>query len=353
MPESSKAAVSTSNRRIWLPILGYAISIACLWWVYKDFNWQKEWPAIRATPWYLILAAIACDIAVYCVQGWRWNEVLRPVGYLPVWRTMQAIYVGLFANEVAALRPGELIRALLQARWSGVSLTVVLSSVLIERIFDGVWLILAFFLASWYVSLPTFLVFASRFLAGLVLLLGVVLWFAIYRRPLVDRVLRGSIWAGGFARLLDALQTMGRSPSFWRSFLLSLPYLLLQIGPIYFLQLGYGAHQSGGGQGLNLSLAQCAVILVVLRLGTVPPQAPGNAGGFQAFLKMGLALFGIAEQQATGFITLLFIVITGPLWLVGFLALLATRMKLSQLRLEAETESSAAEAAASSAGPLR
>ena len=70
---------------------------------------------------------------------------------------------------------------------------------------------------------------------------------------------------------------------------------------------------------------------MVLRLGSIPPQAPSNVGGFQFFTILGLSLFGIARAEATGFATLLFVVITVPLWLGGFVAVLATRMRISDI----------------------
>ncbi len=206
----------TRNRRWIIPLLGYAVSIACMVYVYRGFNWEEQLPRIRQTPWHFVWAAVLCDIAVYCVQGWRWNELLIPVGKLAVWRSMQAIYIGLFANEVLPLRPGEVIRSFLQARWSGVPFTVVLSSVVIERLFDGIWLILGFFVTSFFVDLPAVLVYGSRILALILALLGAM-------------------------------------------------------------------------------------------------------------------LFGVDRQAATGYATLLFIVITVPLWVVGFVALMATKMKLRQL----------------------
>jgi hypothetical protein len=39
----------------------------------------------------------------------------------------------------------------------------------------------------------------------------------------------------------------------------------------------------------------------------------------------------VDKGQAAGFANLLFVVITVPLWLAGFVALLATKMKLSHL----------------------
>ncbi|MFN0102487.1 MAG: lysylphosphatidylglycerol synthase transmembrane domain-containing protein [Bryobacteraceae bacterium] len=306
----------------WLiPALGYAVSIVCMVVVYRGFDWEEQLPRIRQTPLPYVLAAVLCEIAVYCVQGWRWNELLKPVGTLPVWRSMQAIYIGLFANEVLPLRPGEVIRGFLQARWSGVPFSVVLSSVVIERLFDGLWLILGFFVTSLFVQLPALLVVGSRILGVVLLVLGTLLAFAIFRRQAVEKWLNPKL-----RHLLDALESMGRSSSFYNSFILSFLYLALQIGPIYFIQRGFG---------LDLSLSACAAILVILRLGSVPPQAPGNVGSFQALAVLGAMLFGVDRQSATGFATLLFIVITVPLWVVGFVALLATKMKLSQLTQDA------------------
>jgi hypothetical protein len=47
---------------------------------------------------------------------------------------------------------------------------------------------------------------------------------------------------------------------------------------------------------------------------------------------LGVMLFGVSRQAAVGYATLLFLVITVPLWVVGFVALLATKMKLSQIQ---------------------
>jgi len=290
-------------------------------YVYRGFNWAEQLPRIRQTPLPYVLAAVLCDIAVYCVQGWRWNELLIPVGKLPVWRSMQAIYIGLFANEVLPLRPGEVIRSFLQSRWSGVPFTVVLSSVVIERLFDGFWLILGFLVTSFFVDLPPILVYGSRILAGILLILGSLLAFAVFRRQQAEKWLNPKL-----RHHLNALESMGRSRSFYNAFLISLLYLILQIGPIYFIQQGFGLH---------LGFGASAAILVILRIGSVPPQAPGNVGSFQAFAILGAMLFGVDRQSATGYATLLFIVITVPLWVVGFFALLATKMKLRQLTEDA------------------
>ncbi len=119
---------------------------------------------------------------------------------------------------------------------------------------------------------------------------------------------------------------MGRSPSFLAAAFVSLLYLLLQIIPIYALAFAYG---------INVTILESAVILVILRLGSIPPQAPSNVGAFQFFTIVGLGVFGVPRGEATGFATLLFVVVTVPLWFGGFIALLSTRMRLTDIHRHA------------------
>ena len=68
--------------------------------------------AIRDLDWKWVAFASRGRLSVYVTHGWRWNTLLGPVARLKLWRTVQAIYIGLFTNEVLPLRIGELIRML-------------------------------------------------------------------------------------------------------------------------------------------------------------------------------------------------------------------------------------------------
>jgi uncharacterized membrane protein YbhN (UPF0104 family) len=111
------------------------------------------------------------------------------------------------------------------------------------------------------------------------------------------------------------------------SALASLPYLLLQVLPIYALARGYG---------IPLTLGQGFALMVILRLISVVPQAPGNLGTFQAAAVFGLMLFGVDDSLARRFSFVMWAVITLPLLIVGFFALAITGLKLSELRREAQ-----------------
>jgi len=100
------------------------------------------------------MLGVGCDILVYFCQAWRWNLLLRPVANAKLEAACAPSYIGLFANEILPLRSGEAIRCYLQSLWTDISFPVALSSAIIERLIDGVLLIVGFFLTTFIVELP-------------------------------------------------------------------------------------------------------------------------------------------------------------------------------------------------------
>src|SRR5580693_7125006 len=121
------------------------VSVACLAWALHGVSWSELGQEIRELNWRWVSVGVIADILIYLVQAWRWSLLLMPVAPVSPWASAGSIFVGLFANEVVPLRAGELIRCFLMARWSKIPISVTLASALIERIFDGAFLIAGLF----------------------------------------------------------------------------------------------------------------------------------------------------------------------------------------------------------------
>jgi glycosyltransferase 2 family protein len=313
-----------------LVIVAFVLSIASLFYVLHDFEPEKLLGEIRAMHWGWVAAAVIFDILVYFLQGWRWSLLLRPVANVPYARSIRAIYVGLFANEILPLRTGEIIRCYLQGRWSGLPFTVTLSSALIERIFDGLWLCICLFVTTYFVELPELYITLGKILAAIVVLGGALLAAAMFAKQRTREAFQNHRWLNKLTVLLEDLHIIGHSPYLYLSAAASLPYLLLQILPIYALAQGYG---------VDISLGQGFALMVILRLVAVVPQAPGNLGTFQAAAVFGLVLFGIDSSLAKRFSFVVWAVITLPLLIAGFVALAITGLSLTEIREQAESAS--------------
>ena len=139
--------ISATRRKMpsWLPqVVGYCLSAGCLAWFLHGYPTGQNLPTIRSLDWRWVTLAIAADLSVYICHGWRWNTLLAPVVRLRLWRTVQAVYIGLFANELLPLRTGEVIRCYLLAHWNNFRISLSLSSAVVERLIDGLWMVAAF-----------------------------------------------------------------------------------------------------------------------------------------------------------------------------------------------------------------
>ena len=165
-------------------------------------------------------------------------------------------------------------------------------------------------------------------MVGGLFLLALLIVFIAFRKHHAHAMVSESRWASGLRHVVDGIHAMGN----WRTLLAtsgaSLVYLILQIVPVWALMEGYG---------LDLSFWAAAAVYIILRLGTVIPNAPGNAGLYQFFCVLGLGLFNVPKSTAVGFSLMMFGVLTLPLLVGGFVAVAMTGLKLGDIRSRARS----------------
>lgn len=326
------AVATQPTKRIATQIAGYAIALAGLVWVFHDVDFQAFFGSMTNLRWEWMALAVIFDVLSYFCQGVRWQLLLRPLGQVSVLQTTQAIYVGLFTNEIIPLRVGELVRMFLVSRWLPARFAMMIPSLIVERMFDGIWLALAIALAALFVPLPRDLVAGEELLGTLIISLVALFVYLVFRKKqAIAHHATGSSsgWqplrfiSAFVERVANGLQQIGTSRYFYLSLLTSVFILIFQILSLWSAMIGFR---------ISLSIWEGAVVLLILHLGTAIPNAPSNVGSYQFFTVVGLALFGIDKAIATGFSVVAFLILTIPLWLIGLLSLWRTGMNLSAIR---------------------
>lgn len=139
--------------------------------------------SITAINWWWVAGAVIFDILSYVSQGMRWSLLLHPIGRASTFRATQAIYAGLFVNEILPMRLGEVLRIYLMSRWIPVRFATVVPSILVERFFDAIWLALALGITVFAVPLPKYLVDSEKVL-GLAALAATIffIYLVFYRK---------------------------------------------------------------------------------------------------------------------------------------------------------------------------
>jgi uncharacterized protein (TIRG00374 family) len=316
-----------SIRRI-MPALGYTFAAAGLIWIMRDIQFNQLMGMIAHMDWRWVGLAIACDVMSYVCQGLRWRYLLKPQGDLSTMRATRAIYAGLFTNEVLPMRLGEVVRGWLASRWIASSFVAVIPSMVIERLFDGLWLAVGVGLAAMFAPLPTAVIRGAQGLgAGVVIAVAILFYLAL--RPRRIRA-HSSTPAGVFSKLLEqaseALQGVTRTREFYLSLAASLGLLAFQAMAFWFVLLACG---------LDLSFWVGATVFLIVHLGTAIPNAPANVGAYQFFTVIGLTLFGVDKEAATNFSLVVFALLTAPLLLLGGAAIGSSGVTFLELSREA------------------
>ncbi|MCX6619980.1 MAG: lysylphosphatidylglycerol synthase transmembrane domain-containing protein [Acidobacteria bacterium] len=286
----------------------YVVAAVCLVWVLRDFHLTTLLRDLRGMRWGWVAAAVALDLFAYVLQGWRWERLLRPTAKISVGRTTQAVLAGIFVSNVVPLRLGELVRAYLVSRRIRLRFSDVIPSMGIEHMFDGIWVFLGVAAATFFFPLPKQLADGARILAS-VLLAGavVVLYFAFFRKT------------GRWGRII---REISRSINFWEAFLISGLYQLAQGVCYWMVMVAFG---------IPLNIWHSLTVFLIWHLGTAPPNAPANVGVYQFFTVLGLTLFGVDHVQATNFSLVVFVILTLPLTIAGFLSLILSGTSLRNL----------------------
>jgi len=325
------AAVPPASRAWIKAFLGYGVAIVCLIWVFHDVSLPEVWRHMTDLRWYWVAVAVCFDILGYLFQGIRWRYLLRPVGNLPVIDATQAIYAGLFTNEILPMRVGELVRAYLVSRWMSTSFFSIVPSMAVERLLDGFWLAIAIGLVAIFLPLPYDLAEAGHILGIAVFILTALFVYLVLHarrssRATATATIHLTFWSrvnSLLGRLAAEIGEIGFSRSFYIAAASSLLLLFFQALAVWAIIWA---------SATPLSVWAGAAVLIIIHLGTAIPNAPANIGTYQFFCVLALGLLGVDKTPATALAMSIFIILTVPLWLLGWVALQRSGSTLSGIR---------------------
>jgi glycosyltransferase 2 family protein len=329
------SAVKRPRRKRWmLQVFWYLVALAGLAWVFHDIHLGALWAAMQAISWVWVGLSILADLVSYAFQGARWQMLLKPVGDLTVTKATQAIFAGLFANEILPMRLGELVRTYLVSRWMKVDFYSVLTSVFLERFIDGLLLAAAVGLVMILVPFPPYLSNAIDFLGEGIIISAILFLYAVLRKDFADYgSSRNSIrrWKPVrilftfFRRIGRGIHVIGTSRYFFMAFIGSFFHVLFQIVSFWLLTLSLQ---------IDVSFRVGSAVFLIVYLGTAVPNTPSNMGTFQFLSVAGLTMFGVDKTLATGFSLVAFVIVTFPLWILGLFAINRSGMSLASIKNE-------------------
>ena len=322
------------KRHLWV---GGALSAVALVLAFWRADLGKVSAAFAGADYLLVAAAAGLQLVVIAVIAWRWGLFFRSRPRLP--GLLSAVLIAQLANSISPLRLGILVRAYLLGRSEGQSKVLVLTTVVGEKVFDVLALVLLFVTFFPFV-MPDSVQWESLGLSKTVFiaLLPVLVLLTYQRRRalvLARYLLRRFPWAERFGLVqkfeaglegLAQLQGIRSTALLWGW---TLVIAGLGVGVNYLVLRAFD---------IQVQPVAAVVLLVALQIGPkVLPGVPlGGTGLFQLICIGALALFSVEDSLALSYGFMLQAVVLVPGSILGALALYHEHYSWRQLRAEVE-----------------
>ncbi|MBI5650611.1 MAG: flippase-like domain-containing protein [Chloroflexi bacterium] len=318
------------RKRFWL---GLAISVVLLAVVFYQTDPAKIAHALQQAQYGYLIPALALYFLGVGIRAVRWHYLLRSIKPIPSGALFRTVVIGYMANDILPARMGELVRAYILGAQENVSKTATLVTILVERIFDGLTMIVFIIGASLLLDVADAEMNARLQLVG-ALFIGVVIVLAIiagmpnqveriadfFVRRLPDRLRER---ARGLARaLLDGLGALRSPRDSLTIFALSLGAWVCETTMYIVIALGFN---------IALPFAVFLFATAFANLVTIAPSTPGYVGVFDWPIVYTLTRFGIDQNLATSYTLVLHAALVVPVTLLGFYYAWRAGLSLTQM----------------------
>ncbi len=327
-------------------LVGLAVTAASLAWVLTGVDFRQVGRDMaRADPWLLLLSAPAYVLMVW-VRAIRWRhltDAVAPVEPRPLFR---AVALGFMANNVFPLRLGEVIRAFVLARDTGLSSAAVFGTVIVERLLDAAAILGLAAVVLGLGGAQALGIDARAMLPSLVLLALVPTVFVAALRLAPEPVITLVSWPVGrmmSARIRERLEGILRQIASglgslrggrhlgWIAFHSALIWLVLAPLPFAAALLALEIDLGSSGQLAGASYT----LLVWIGAAVALPSAPGFFGPYHAACWLALRPFGVPKELAIALGPLAHAVFWLTTTLLGLAVLRSRRTSLQALQAAA------------------
>ncbi|VAX20253.1 hypothetical protein MNBD_NITROSPINAE04-2701 [hydrothermal vent metagenome] len=291
------------NLAIWI---GWAISVSFIVWAVLKMDLTKVWGALVMADYRWVIPAAILNIALLCGRGARWRHFIAPIKQVSFMSSFSAMCIGFMANMVLPARIGEFVRAYVLAKKESISKSSAFATVVIERAFDGLSVVVMMALIFIFVEPPDAndIFWTSLKIAGITASIFFMIFFTglylFHRR--VKFMERAVEWLT--AALPGKYRAKAREiiEAFRKGFD-SIDHGHRVVKIILWCAFIWGAAAPFNYfifQAFDLDLPISASFLVLLSqiLGVMVPSAPGFIGVFHAATIAGLMFYGVDSELA-------------------------------------------------------
>jgi glycosyltransferase 2 family protein len=312
----------------WQFWLGVAISAFFLYRVLDDIDFSALWQGIIHANYVWIIPGVAVYFIAVWVRAWRWHYLLRPLQSIPTRVMFPIVTIGYAGNNIYPARAGEVVRAVVLRKKTGIPVSASFATIIVERIFDGVVM-----LAFVFVNLPELARLSGEiavlgslsiqdvalwgslgFIGALVVFLLAAMFPALTENILVrlgERFLPAKVRPKVMeltGRFLSGLESLRSPQHVLMVFITSVVIWLLETVKYWFVMFAFD---------FQVSFFTLMLMNGVVNLATTIPSAPGYIGTFDLPGIAILQIYGVDREVASSYTFVLHFALWLPITLLG------------------------------------
>ncbi len=272
-----------------------------LYWVFSKVHWNELRSELGSADLFYLIPLTIVIFLHYCCRAWRWRYILPGAAEdVPFSELHGALLIGGLASNILPLRAGEFVRPFVFSRNTRFSFFQGFLSVVLERFFDLVTVLLGFaIIVPWVPGIPeeAFHVAILLTLLSVVVFLGVVCaaFFPDFCESLAQKILRllpdsiankcspiiAHVIEG--ARVVRPIKQISATTVLTVAVWGSCAYYYILVLQMF---------------GVVDPFLPGIAVTVIIALGVAAPSAPGFLGVFEASAVAALTLFAVKEEVA-------------------------------------------------------
>ncbi len=301
------------------------VSAIFLYIAFKGVNVDELLAALKKCNYLYIIPAVAVMYGLFIIRTLRWDYLVRPITNASFKNLFSATMIGFMANNTLPFRLGEFARAYVLAKDEDAKMSAVFATIVIERLFDGMTILLilmATFLTvdltkiispeatenikslgyssfGLYLVIIAFIIFLNRRYDSAMKLAG------FFLKPFPEK------FTNFILKLLDSFSSGLKIEKNFKNIFMILFYSLLHwifcALPIYIVLKGFDLQTFD----YSLAIEASFVVLIMKTFAVMIPAAPGYIGTLNVAVVIALAFYGVPKAEAVS--------ISIIIWAVDFL----------------------------------
>lgn len=316
-------------------ILGVIFSLFFLWLGFRGIQFDQLGEALGGLNLIYPLIALPVFLVAWYVLTWRWYYLLRPVKDVPPNRLYPIVLIGYMANNLLPLRLGEIMRAYVLKRRDDVPIAPTLTTIFVERVFDGLTMLTFIFTALLFVefeepTLRTVILITTPLFFGALLIFFALASNPTFARRFYTRLVNIFVPArfqnpilSIIEQLMSGLEALRSQKALVQIIILSNLSWMIEASTYWIVM-----------QAFDFEVSFYVLLLVIGfgNLSTILPSTAGYIGTFHAVAILTLTAFDVPKAEAGSYAIVMHATLWLPATLVGFLTLLALGFRWRDFR---------------------